>query len=307
MTAAPLPTTVLGGFLGAGKTTLVNRILRDPQGRRIAVMVNDFGSVSIDRDLIESSDGPVLSLANGCVCCSMGGDFARALNAVLSARPRMDHLLIEASGVSDPGRVADIARADPELSLDAVVTLVDAAQVEAQYADHRLRDLVLTQLRGADLLLLNKADVAAGPSRVERWLHDLAPATPVFITRHADAPVELILGDSGRTRRKGNGTTPFGANDHETMFARWAIGSERILTRHQVNAFLSSLPPDVLRLKGWVSLNDGTMLRVQKVGPRCDLGRIPASANLAPTTQLTAIGLSGTLDLAQLDRLFMAC
>ena len=127
MTALPpLPVTVIAGYLGAGKTTLVNHLLRHAGGRRLSVLVNDFGKIAIDADLIAARDGDSMTLANGCVCCSIGGDLYRALTRALDRRPRADALVIEASGVAEPARLAEIARAEPDLLLAGIVVLVDA-------------------------------------------------------------------------------------------------------------------------------------------------------------------------------------
>jgi G3E family GTPase len=305
---APVATTVLGGFLGAGKTTLVNRLLRAPEGRRIAVLVNDFGEVAIDSLLIEANDGPVLNLANGCVCCSMGGDLSHALDLILEPGRWPDHLVIEASGVAEPDRIADIARADPDLRLDAVVTLVDAEQVGAQFADPRLRELVRRQIAGADFLLLNKSDLAADLPAVTAWLRGLAPQTAILPTRHAEAPVELILGDLERAPRGRfrADAPPADTAGHETMFARWSAGADRRLSRAAIEGLLARLTPAVLRLKGWVTLDDGAVMAVQAVGGRRELRPLPTPPDGGPMTRLTAIGLAGDLDAQALDALFAA-
>lgn len=307
---AQVATTVLGGFLGAGKTTLINRLLRAPEGRRIAVLVNDFGDVAVDDLLIEASDGPLVSLANGCVCCSMGGDLARALDRVLETGVRPDHLVIEASGVAEPDRIADIARAEPDLRLNAVVTLVDAAQIQAQFADPRLRDLIRAQIGGADLALVNKTDLVADPGSVSDWLRALAPDVPIVLTRHAEAPTELILGDLERVSSSGfwvrAAPAPPAGGRAETLFVRWAARADHGVERSVVDGFLERLPPALLRLKGWVTLDDGAQLAVQRVARRSDVRRLDRAPAAGPMTQLTAIGLAGELEPSALDALFAA-
>ena len=114
-----IPFTVIGGFLGAGKTTLLNHWLADPQGERLAVLVNDFGAINVDAALLrpegDPADPQVMALSNGCVCCSIGGDLADALARVMDRRPSVDRIVVEASGVSDPWRIAQVALADPQL------------------------------------------------------------------------------------------------------------------------------------------------------------------------------------------------
>ena len=139
----PVPLTIIGGFLGSGKTTLLNRILSQPQGRRFAVIVNDFGDIAIDEDLIASHDGQTIALANGCVCCTIGDNFLRTLLDTLKRDPQPDHIVVEASGVADPARIAEIAAIEKDLTLDGVIILADAAGLERQVADSRLVDLHL--------------------------------------------------------------------------------------------------------------------------------------------------------------------
>ena len=151
--AARIPFTVIGGFLGAGKTTLLNQWLADPQGERLAVLVNDFGAINIDATLLAPAalDGnaQVMALSNGCVCCSIGGDLAEALTRVLALQPAPDRIVVEASGVSDPGRIAQVALADPQLVPDGVVVLVDATAFLHQLADPLLADSLVRQLQAA--------------------------------------------------------------------------------------------------------------------------------------------------------------
>ena len=149
--AKPLPMTVISGYLGAGKTTLVNAILSGDHSLRIAVLVNDFGKIAIDERLIGGRDGDVIALANGCMCCQIGGDLYDAIDRILRMRERFDHLLIETSGVADPAKVAQIAVAEPDLEMSRTVVLVDAVNFAGILAHPRLNDTLLRQLRSAML------------------------------------------------------------------------------------------------------------------------------------------------------------
>src|SRR5260370_32432312 len=124
-----IPFPVSGGFLGAGKTTLLNRLLRGATGRRFAVMVNDFGALDIDGRLVADHSGDTIALANGCLCCTIGDSLVTTLLALLERPQRFDHIVVEASGVSDPGRIADLAVLEPRLARDRVIVLVASAQV----------------------------------------------------------------------------------------------------------------------------------------------------------------------------------
>lgn len=191
-----LPTIVLGGYLGAGKTTLLNRLLRHARGRRIAVMVNDFGSVGIDADLVESRDGDVMNLAGGCVCCSVGSDLIGALVALPQRVPPPDLVLIEASGVALPGAIARSVRLAPGIEVDGVVVLADAETVRARAADRYVGDIVQQQLRDADLLVLNKLDLVGDDdaAALHEWLAGVAPRARIVPAVEAEIPPELVLG-----------------------------------------------------------------------------------------------------------------
>ncbi len=155
---ATIPVTVVGGFLGAGKTTFLNHLLKTSSSR-YAVLVNDFGAVNIDAGLIAKHDGTTLTLTNGCVCCSTGGGFIDTLNALLDSRIPFDHIVIEASGVGDPWRIAEIALVEPSLRLNAVIVIADASRIEHLLIDPRVSDTVRKQFERCDVVLLNKTDI----------------------------------------------------------------------------------------------------------------------------------------------------
>ncbi len=162
--AAPVPVTVIGGFLGAGKTTLVNHILSGGHGLKVAVLVNDFGAINIDAALITSTEGGLYSLSNGCVCCGLNQGFVEQLEELLAARADIDHIVIEASGVADPARIMDTvryARFASRLRADAIVVVVDAAGFDDAIA--AAPGLAEAQTGSADLVVLNKTDIKQLP------------------------------------------------------------------------------------------------------------------------------------------------
>ena len=190
-----VPMSVLGGFLGAGTTTLLNRILSGSHGVRYAVLVNDFGELAIDGSLVAAHDGETVTFANGCVCCSMGDDLVGTLDRLLNASRPPDHILVEASGVADPCAIADVATLHPGLARDLVVVLADVETVRTRYEDHRLRDTVVRQLASADLLVLNKCDRVPGAEieEAEKWARDRSRA-PTIRSIDANIPLELLSG-----------------------------------------------------------------------------------------------------------------
>ena len=150
----PVPFTVIGGFLGAGKTTLLNHLLAQSSGIRFAVLVNDFGDLNIDESLISSHDGQTISLANGCVCCSISNDFNQTVINLVKRIEEFDQVVVEASGVSEPDRIMDIARLDPELSPGGIVVLVDAAEVQNRSTDRYINTVSYTHLTLPTILLV---------------------------------------------------------------------------------------------------------------------------------------------------------
>jgi G3E family GTPase len=303
-----IPTLIVGGYLGAGKTTLVNHLLRNAGGRRIAVMVNDFGELTIDADLIEGAEGSVLALAGGCVCCSFGSDLLGALQDVLQRKPPPDLILIETSGVALPAAVARSARLLPGLSIDGIVLLLDAETVRQRSADPYVGDLVRQQLLDADLLILNKTELCSPTTLAElnAWLPTMTtPGTPVVPANQARVPPELVLGFHA-----GLSTEPDGATGD--ALARWAaqpIGqptapaSDRFVNElleltapldpQQLLAALTAPDAGVVRAKGWLTDLTGQRHLLQQVGRRAELLPLAPDARPPGPDRLLVIGLAG--------------
>ena len=195
-----IPVTVLTGFLGAGKTTLLNRILSEQHGRRIAVIENEFGEVGVDNQLVIQADEEIFAMNNGCLCCTVRGDLLRILGRLLKRKDRLDGVLIETTGLADPGPVAQTFFTDPEVRdayrLDAVVTVVDA-----RYAGRHLDEgkEAKEQVAFADILLLNKTDLV-GPEdldRLEARLHRMNAVARIHRTRNCDVPIDRVLNVGG--------------------------------------------------------------------------------------------------------------
>lgn len=190
------PVTVLTGYLGAGKTTLLNRILTGDHGKRYAVIVNEFGEIGIDNDLIVDVDEELFEVNNGCVCCTVRGDLMRILTGLFKRKGRFDGVIVETTGLADPAPVAQTFFFDEEIAartrLDAIVTVVDAAHVEARLADSAEAQ---NQVAFADVIVLNKLDAVsvADADRIEARLRSLNGAARVVRTHRADAPLDALL------------------------------------------------------------------------------------------------------------------
>ena len=237
--ATRCPLTVVGGFLGAGKTTLLNRLLAGSQGR-YAVLVNDFGAINVDAGLIQDHDGQTLRLTNGCVCCSLADGFLDTLMRVLAEPEPFDHIVIEASGVGDPGAIAEIALVEPGLVLRGVVVLADAERLPGLAADPRLGDTLARQIRAADLLVLNKRDLvdASGRAAARTTLAALAPGIPVVETVAAALPEAVFdLGGEGPERaRRGSTRLRAEAVTHEAAFQRLLYQARRRVRSRRARA-----------------------------------------------------------------------
>ena len=191
-----VPVTILTGFLGSGKTTLLNRILTEEHGRRIAVIENEFGEVGIDQALVINADEEVFEMSNGCICCTVRGDLIRVLNNLNKRRDKFDYVLVETTGLADPGPVAQTFFMDDDLraeyALDGIVTLVDAAHIEQQLGRS---DESTEQIAFADVLVLNKTDLVNDESldRLETRLRDMNRMARVVRSERANVAVDTVL------------------------------------------------------------------------------------------------------------------
>ncbi len=290
----PLPMTVLAGFLGSGKTTLVNHLLRHANGRRVMVLVNDFGELPIDQDLIAAEDGDVLTLANGCACCSMGADLYKAFATALDFKPAPDHLLIEASGVAEPKRIANLARAEPDLMLNGIVTMVDAANFQTTLDDQRLSEIVEAQISGAHMLLLNKCDLVPPQDleNCEKILRGMNDNAPIIHLTHGVLSGDIFFGEKMDVGRLPERTDTPHSHTHEADFERWSIAMEAEIDKAAIKEMLSHLPPPVLRVKGiFRATGEEGLWVAHKAGTHVDIFLLPEDSSFSGKTGFVAIGL----------------
>ena len=236
-----IPLTILGGFLGAGKTTALNRLLQAATGR-VGVLVNDFGAINVDAALIAAAGGDVVQLTNGCVCCAIGPDLSDSLARLVALAP--DRIVVEASGVADPWRLAQVARLQPGIALDAVLVLADATSFTTHLADPWLADTLARQVQRADLVALSKCDLASAADRAatRAALRCLRPA--VRLTELADGmlPGLLMLGAAPASR--------LAADTPGHGFRSWHWADPPPLDGGALRLVLAALPESVLRAKG---------------------------------------------------------
>ena len=191
-----IPVTILTGFLGSGKTTLLNRILSEEHGKRIAVIENEFGEVGIDQALVINADEEIFEMSNGCICCTVRGDLIRVLGNLMKRRDKFDYVLVETTGLADPGPVAQTFFMDDEIraefALDGIVTLVDAAHIDQQIGRS---DESTEQIAFADVLVLNKTDLVDDDAvdRLEARLRDMNRMARVIRSERADVSIDRVL------------------------------------------------------------------------------------------------------------------
>ena len=197
LSSGKVPVTVLTGYLGAGKTTLLNRILSESHGRKYAVIVNEFGEIGIDNDLVVGADEEVFEMNNGCICCTVRGDLVRILDGLMRRKGKFDAIIVETTGLADPAPVAQTFFIDENVGrktrLDAVVTVADA-----KWLNERLKDApeAKNQIAFADVILINKTDLVSPEElyEVEARIRGINPYAKVHRTERAQIPLEEVLG-----------------------------------------------------------------------------------------------------------------
>jgi G3E family GTPase len=302
--------TVIGGYLGAGKTTLLNHVLRDAGDRRLAVLVNDFGAINIDAELVQSRAGEMLSLTNGCICCGIGGDFIAALARLRDVDEPPEQVVVEASGVADPAQIA-IFGDMPGYRRDAVVVVVDAETVRSRAADELSGHQVLRQLRAADLLVVNKVDLvpAAAVAELRTWLREIAgPSTGIVDAAFGDVPVDVLIGARHAATARGARTPAAHDHDHGHEHAHpdyetWSWSAAAALGGAGLVAWLQALPDGVVRAKGLLHLREDAANRylLQAVGRRYSIEAQGPWGDESPGSRIVVIGLPGSVDADAFD------
>jgi len=273
-----IPVTVIGGYLGSGKTTLVNHLLRNAGGKRLAIMVNEFGELPIDEDLIETEGDELISLAGGCVCCSFGSDLIEAMTKLAKLSPQPDNVILEASGVALPGSIASTLSLLPDFSIDGVVVLADAETVQQRAKDKFMSDTILRQLSDADIVLLNKTDLVSADSLIgtRDWLMSLANGAQVVNAQNSVVSPAIVLQDFAWSEDTESQQLPH----HQVNFKTHSLPMNEAV---DPQLFIESLLNDyagLIRAKGFVKDLSGNLKTIQIVGKRTVVTDAPHGVKL---------------------------
>jgi G3E family GTPase len=315
--ADAVPVTVLTGYLGAGKTTLLNRILTHEHGKKVAVIVNEFGEVGIDNQLIINADEEIFEMNNGCICCTVRGDLIRIIGNLMRRRDKFDHLVIETTGLADPAPVIQTFFMDEEVQsqsfLDAVVTVVDAKHI----SQHWDADEAQEQIAFADVILLNKIDLVDPETvdELERRIRSMNAMTKIYRTRNAEIEMDDLLGvkafDLNRALEIDPEFLGEDAHQHDETVGSVAIIESGAINEKRLNDWLGVLlrtkGADIFRMKGILNVKgDNNRFVFQGVHMLFDGNRDrPWNAGETRKNELVFIGRN--LDEAELKAEFRKC
>lgn len=291
-----IPVTILTGFLGSGKTTLLNRIINTPNQQNIAVLVNDFGAINIDSQLIVDIQDDMISLSNGCICCTIRGDFVSAVEQLAAREDRPDYIVVEASGVADPIDIALTFKSLPDVVIDSILTLIDVEQIQALRKEFAV--IAMNQIGVADIVILNKVDLVTDEQleSVRRYIKQINKTARIFETQHGNIPLEFVMnveqydpfrlhdrhaqdihvhevGDHHDHDHHHHDDHHHEHSDHTQVFSTWHWQFDKPISIKGLERFFNQLPETVYRSKGIFYTLDEPDRRVvvQMIGNRVNI------------------------------------
>ena len=311
-----IPVTLIAGFLGAGKTTLLNRILNEHHGLRIAVLVNDFGDVSIDSQLIINIEGETISLANGCICCTIRDDLVDAIVQLTNNDIPPDYIVTETSGVSDPESAARAlvisTKTATKIALNCITTVVDAEQVlQLEGVNEKL---AIDQIEAADIVVVNKSDLVNNEQlqKVHAWIQNISQQARIIEASYGEIPMPLIIGVEEYAHAGSHQIEPsekHDHSDHSETFSSYTWMEDQALAFQAIYQAFKTLPLSVFRAKGILHLRDVDDKRVilQMVGKRVTLSKGEAWDDAKALSQIVVVGPKGDINEEELSALFESC